>query len=170
MLPLRTEIRTQISRDLQRRFQYSEAISISTTMSYSKVKPSIHPYPPTTVVDTPSTNKTIQEKSPLPIINNTKETYNRKKSDGSVSDASTYSLMGKLTEAPGRLTPTCPGRMKAPPVCRDRGLKRVASTVSVMYFCWIVLVLIMYGLTVSFIYTPFCADSRHSVLFNPRGS
>ena len=57
----------------------------------------------------------------------TKDPFFRTKSDG--SDASSYAG-GRLTEAPGRLTPTCPGRMKAPPICRDKSLKRVASTVS----------------------------------------
>jgi len=47
-----------------------------------------------------------------------------------MSDGSSYSLAGgKLTEAPGRLTPTGPGRIKAPPVCIDGALKRVASTI-----------------------------------------
>lgn len=95
-------------------------------MSYSKMK-SFRPCSPSTTNTAADT--TIPTKS-APTINNTiKHTYNRHKSDGSVSDASTYSLVGKLTEAPGRLTPPGPGRMKAPPICRHRGLKRVASTI-----------------------------------------
>lgn len=36
---------------------------------------------------------------------------------------------GQLTPAPGRLTPTGQGRIKAPPVCTALSLKRVASTI-----------------------------------------
>lgn len=113
-------------------------------MSYSKVK-SFRPCSPSTLDHKSSSankptipNSTQDSKSPVPIANNghvkklsTETPFFRKRSDGSVSDASSYSLAGgRLTEAPGRLTPPCPGRMKAPPVCRDRALKRVASTVS----------------------------------------
>ncbi|KAL7477647.1 hypothetical protein ACHAW6_003446 [Cyclotella cf. meneghiniana] len=111
-------------------------------MSYSKVK-SFRPCSPSTsdhesssankstVIS--SSTKDLSNKSPVPNSNNrhaTKDTLLRKKSDGSMSDGSSYSLAGgKLTEAPGRLTPTGPGRIKAPPVCIDGALKRVASTI-----------------------------------------
>lgn len=112
-------------------------------MSYSKVK-SFRPCSPSTSdhesssanksTVTSSSTKDLSNKSPVPNSNNrhaTKDTLLRKKSDGSMSDGSSYSLAGgKLTEAPGRLTPTGPGRIKAPPVCIDGALKRVASTVS----------------------------------------
>jgi hypothetical protein len=105
-------------------------------MSYSKVKtfrPCSSSSDHSSTTTTKQTVPKSDDKPPVPIITNNPikiGPYNRKKSDGSVSDTSTHSLVGKLTEAPGRLTPTCPGRMKAPPVCKDRGLKRVASTVS----------------------------------------
>lgn len=123
-------------------------------MSYSKVKTFRPCSPSTSDQESPSANKksttTIPDStkdvsiSPVPTINHNNSLkdslFSRKKSDGSVSDASTNSIAGgKLTEAPGRLTPTCPGRIKAPPICRNRALKRVASTVSVSYvaFCLI---------------------------------
>lgn len=114
-------------------------------MSYSKVKSSFRPCSSSTSdqesmsAKKPTiTNSTNNNKSPVPVIANcgvTKDMLHRKKSDGSVSDASTHSHLagGKLTEAPGRLTPTCPGRMKAPPVCRNWALKRGASSVSVLF-------------------------------------
>ncbi|KAL3766925.1 hypothetical protein ACHAWO_008646 [Cyclotella atomus] len=104
-------------------------------MSYSKVKtfrPCSSSSDHSSTTTTKQTVPKSDDKPPVPIITNNSikiGPYNRKKSDGSVSDTSTHSLVGKLTEAPGRLTPTCPGRMKAPPVCKDRGLKRVASTI-----------------------------------------
>eukprot|EP00804_Cyclotella_cryptica_P011999 CCRYP_004486-RB/>CCRYP_004486-RB protein AED:0.10 eAED:0.10 QI:741/1/1/1/0.5/0.33/3/490/474 len=111
-------------------------------MSYSRVK-SFRPCSPSTSdQESASANKStaisnntkdLSNKSPVPSANNghaSKDTLLRKKSDGSMSDGSSYSLAGgKLTEAPGRLTPTGPGRIKAPPVCIDRALKRVASTI-----------------------------------------
>jgi diphosphoinositol-polyphosphate diphosphatase len=102
--------------------------STNNTMSYSKVKTFRRCSPSS---DHPTTKQTLPNSTIVNTDSMKIDPFKRKSSDGNVSDASTFSLMGKL-EAPGRLTPTCPGRMKAPPICRDRGLKRVASTVSVI--------------------------------------
>ena len=135
------------SRDLQGKYSVSSLFQRNNNrMSYSKVKSSFRPCSAYTSdqeslsAKKPSIpNSTNNNKSPVPVIASnglTKDMLHRKKSDGSVSDASCHSHLagGKLTEAPGRLTPTCPGRMKAPPVCRNWALKRGASSVSVPSF------------------------------------
>lgn len=151
-------------------------------MSYSKVK-SLRPCsttldrePPSAVHKPSIPNSTNDSnKSPVPIANNNihqKDPFYRKKSDGSVSDASTHSSLagGKLTEAPGRLTPTCPGRMKAPPVCRDWALKRVASTVSDEVLVSFLLLEYYFLLCLhTCIFCLLIADARHSLFLPRRG-
>ena len=118
-------------------FSYYQNMSYSKVKSFRPCSPSTSDHESTSANKSTATSndtKDLSNNSPVPNANNrhaAKDTLLRKKSDGSMSDGSSYSLAGgKLTEAPGRLTPTGPGRIKAPPVCIDGALKRVASTVS----------------------------------------
>lgn len=71
------------------------------------------------------------KKSPLPTKNKVAMYSTIGVSNSNISPVPTHknTMYGQLTPAPGRLTPTGQGRIKAPPVCTALSLKRVASSI-----------------------------------------